>query len=139
MVVQMVKAAIISFSREGVSYRMEAQDVDEIKTLLVAVGRIETKVDNLGNVREIAIKTEEIAKSAHNRIDDMKKEFSLSLDKLERDIEKDYNEKLVAVNESINATNRNIDKVNGHLNKAAWIVITFVILAILGAVFTTVQ
>lgn len=109
-----------------------AQNMDEIKTLLMAVSRIEQKVDNLGNVREIAIETQQISKSAHNRIDDMKQEFRLSMEKLELDIEKDYNDK-------IKATNDNVDKINANLNKLVWLVISFVVLGVLGFVFNNVQ
>ena len=104
--------------------------MDEIKTLLMAVSRIEQKVDNLGNVREIAIETQQIAKSAHNRIDDWKREIKLAMEKMESDIEKDYTEK-------ITATNNNVDKINNIINKLVWIIITFVVLGVLGAVFVT--
>ena len=102
--------------------------MDEIKTLLMAVSRIEQKVDNLGNVREIAIETQQIAKSAHNRLDDWKKEVQAAMDKLERDIEKDYTEK-------VNATNKNVDKKNANINKLVWLVLTFVVIGVLGFVF----
>jgi uncharacterized protein YcbK (DUF882 family) len=105
---------------------MEAIEVDEMRTLLVAVGRIEQKVDNLGNVREIAIQTQESAKSAHNRIDDLKNETAKDLLKLEADIRADYEKKI----DSLKTDNeKTTDKLDGH--------ITWLWRLVLGCFFTS--
>jgi hypothetical protein len=91
---------------------MEAIEVDEMRTLLVAVGRIEQKVDNLGNVREIAIQTQESAKSAHNRIEDLKNETAKDLLKLEADIRADYEKKIDSLKID---TGKTTDKLEGHV------------------------
>lgn len=91
---------------------MEVTEVDEMRTLLVAVGRIEQKVDNLGNVREIAIQTQESAKSAHNRIDDLKNEMAKDMLKLEADIKQDYEKKIDTLK---NDTYKTTDKLEDHV------------------------
>ncbi|MED1304107.1 hemolysin XhlA family protein [Bacillus pacificus] len=46
---------------------------DDMKELLVGLTRVETKIDGLGNVRELAIEAQQSAKSAHMRIDRLDK------------------------------------------------------------------
>jgi Haemolysin XhlA len=50
----------------GVNYSTE-------KEILMSLTRLETKVDLLGNVREIAIESQQSAKSAHLRLDRLDK------------------------------------------------------------------
>lgn len=42
---------------------------NEMKELLVGLTRVETKIDALGNVRELALEANESTKSAHKRLD----------------------------------------------------------------------
>lgn len=50
------------------------EEKDDINSkLLVGLTRVETKIDMLGNVREIAIESQQSAKSAHLRIDRLDK------------------------------------------------------------------
>ncbi|MFD0767747.1 hemolysin XhlA family protein [Bacillus sp. CGMCC 1.60114] len=46
---------------------------DDMKEGLVGLTRVETKIDALGNVREIAIEVQQSAKSAHLRLDRLDK------------------------------------------------------------------
>ncbi|MFJ1104483.1 hemolysin XhlA family protein [Bacillus sp. GX] len=46
---------------------------DDIKELLVGLTRVETKLDTLGNVKEVAIEAQQSAKSAHLRVDRLDK------------------------------------------------------------------
>lgn len=46
---------------------------DDMKELLVGLTRVETKLDTLGNVKEVAIEAQQSAKSAHMRIDRLDK------------------------------------------------------------------
>lgn len=46
---------------------------DDFKELLVGLTRVETKLDTLGNVKEVAIEAQQIAKNAHLRIDRLDK------------------------------------------------------------------
>ncbi len=46
---------------------------DDMKELLVGLTRVETKLDTLGNVKEVAIKAQQSAKSAHMRVDRLDK------------------------------------------------------------------
>lgn len=103
----------------------EANQSNEIKTLLMAVSRIEQKVDNLGNVREIAIQVQESVKSAHNRIDDIKAEAARDLDKLKTELKTDYDKKITDLKTD---TVKTTDKQEGH--------ITWLWRAIIGAIIT---
>lgn len=71
--------------------------VDESKQILIALSRLEenfknmnTKIDGLNRVSELALQTDQSVKSAHNRIDDLKKDFE---EKLKAQKE-DYEEKI---------------------------------------------
>lgn len=46
---------------------------DDMKELLVGLTRVETKLDTLGNVKEVAIEAQQSAKSAHLRVDRLDK------------------------------------------------------------------
>jgi hypothetical protein len=46
---------------------------DDMKELLVGLTRVETKLDTLGNVKEVAIEAQQSAKSAHMRVDRLDK------------------------------------------------------------------
>lgn len=46
---------------------------DDLKELLVGLTRVETKLDTLGNVKEVAIEAQQSAKNAHLRIDRLDK------------------------------------------------------------------
>ncbi|MGH0939327.1 hemolysin XhlA family protein, partial [Bacillus cereus] len=45
----------------------------DMKELLVGLTRVETKLDTLGNVKEVAIEAQQSAKSAHMRVDRLDK------------------------------------------------------------------
>ncbi|PFV32837.1 hemolysin XhlA family protein [Bacillus cereus] len=51
----------------------EQRKHDDMKELLVGLTRVETKLDTLGNVKEVAIEAQQSAKSAHMRIDRLDK------------------------------------------------------------------
>lgn len=70
---------------------------DETKQILVAIAEIQTnmknmsqKIDEISKISTLVLETDQRAKSAHNRIDDLKTDF---LDKLQTQKE-DYEEKL---------------------------------------------
>lgn len=70
---------------------------NETKQILVALGRLEenfkntnAKIDDLSKVSTLVVQTEQSAKSAHNRIDDIKVDF----DKKLQDQKEDYEEKI---------------------------------------------
>ncbi|MES5896544.1 hemolysin XhlA family protein [Bacillus cereus group sp. RP43] len=46
---------------------------DDMKELLVGLTRVETKLDTLGNVKEVAIEAQQSEKSAHMRVDRLNK------------------------------------------------------------------
>lgn len=46
---------------------------DDMKELLVGLTRVETKLDTLGNVKEVAFEAQQSVKSAHLRIDRLDK------------------------------------------------------------------
>lgn len=48
---------------------MPEQKHDDFKELLVGLTRVETKLDTLGNVKDVAIEAQQSVKSAHLRID----------------------------------------------------------------------
>ncbi len=52
---------------------MPEQKHDDFKELLVGLTRVETKLDTLGNVKEVAFEAQQSAKSAHLRIDRLDK------------------------------------------------------------------
>ncbi|MGR5868101.1 hemolysin XhlA family protein [Bacillus pacificus] len=52
---------------------MPEQKHDDFKELLVGLTRVETKLDTLGNVKDVAIEAQQSAKSAHLRIDRLDK------------------------------------------------------------------
>ncbi|MEH6848557.1 hemolysin XhlA family protein [Bacillus pseudomycoides] len=52
---------------------MEQPKHDEFRELLVGLTRVETKLDLLGNVKDIAIEAQQSAKSAHLRVDRLDK------------------------------------------------------------------
>ncbi|MDC2864647.1 hemolysin XhlA family protein [Bacillus sp. BP-3] len=52
---------------------MEQPKHDEFRELLVGLTRVETKLDLLGNVKDIAIEAQQSAKSAHLRVDKLDK------------------------------------------------------------------
>lgn len=66
--------------------------MEESKQILVSLGRLEenfknmnAKIDNLSKVSEMAVQTDQSVRSAHNRIDDLKKDFAEKLDKQEEE------------------------------------------------------
>ncbi|MEC2676932.1 hemolysin XhlA family protein [Bacillus cereus] len=52
---------------------MSEQKNDDFKELLVGLTRVETKLDTLGNVKDVAIEAQQSANSAHLRIDRLDK------------------------------------------------------------------
>lgn len=48
------------------------------------------KFDNLGNVKELAERTHESAKSAHKRLDDMEEDLKAEIDKVKKKQEQQY-------------------------------------------------
>lgn len=52
---------------------MEQPKHDEFRELLVGLTRVETKLDSLGNVKDVAIEAQQSSKSAHMRIDRLDK------------------------------------------------------------------
>ncbi|KZE67001.1 hypothetical protein AWM68_19870 [Fictibacillus phosphorivorans] len=48
---------------------MEAVQVNTEKEILMSLARLETKMDNLGNVKEVSAEALQSAKSAHHRLD----------------------------------------------------------------------
>ena len=52
---------------------LEQPKHDEFRELLVGLTRVETKLDLLGNVKDIAIEAQQSAKSAHLRVDRLDK------------------------------------------------------------------
>lgn len=85
--------------------------MDESKQILTALARLEenvknlnSKIDGFSKVSELALQTEQSAKSAHNRIDDIKSDFGEKL----TEIKKDYEEK-------ISAENKAREKLEGHI------------------------
>ena len=60
------------FLEEGAEL-MQEQKHDDFKELLVGLTRVETKLDTLGNVKDVAIEAQQSAKSAHLRIDRLDK------------------------------------------------------------------
>lgn len=90
---------------------MEAVQVDESKQILVSLSRLEenvknmnTKIDSLNRVSELALQTDQSVKSAHNRIDDLKKDFE---DKLKA-MKEDYEEKIKVLKEDQQETKGHI-------------------------------
>lgn len=83
----------------------------ETKQILVALGRLEenfknmnAKIDEMSKVSSIVTQTEQSAKSAHNRIDDIKKDFNEKV----AEVKKDYEEKIAFQKERH-------DKLDGHI------------------------
>ncbi|RHW37330.1 hypothetical protein D1B31_16330 [Neobacillus notoginsengisoli] len=71
--------------------------MDESKQILTALARLEenvknmnSKIDGFSKVSELALQTEQSAKSAHNRIDDIKVDMTAKI----IDIKKDYEDKI---------------------------------------------
>lgn len=71
--------------------------MDESKQILTALARLEenvknmnAKIDGFSKVSELALQTEQSAKSAHNRIDDLKADYEIKL----KDQKEDYEEKI---------------------------------------------
>ncbi|PDZ42371.1 hemolysin XhlA family protein [Bacillus wiedmannii] len=52
---------------------MQEQKHDDFKELLVGLTRVETKLDTLGNVKDVAIEAQHSVKDAHLRIDRLDK------------------------------------------------------------------
>lgn len=50
----------------------EVRETD-IKELIISLTRLETKIDMLGNVREVAVEAQQSVKSAHLRLDRLDK------------------------------------------------------------------
>ncbi|ANN30918.1 peptidase [[Bacillus thuringiensis] serovar konkukian] len=51
----------------------EHENHDDFTKVIIGLTRVETKIDGLGNVRELAIEAQQSAKSAHMRIDRLDK------------------------------------------------------------------
>lgn len=47
----------------------EQENHDDFTKVIIELTRVETKIDGLGNVRELAIEVQQSAKSAHLRVD----------------------------------------------------------------------
>lgn len=52
---------------------LEQPKHDEFRELLVGLTRVETKLDSLGNVKDVAVEAQQSAKSAHLRVDRLDK------------------------------------------------------------------
>lgn len=105
--------------------------MDESKQILTALARLEenvknlnSKIDGFSKVSELALQTEQSAKSAHNRIDDIKSDFGEKI----MDIKKDYEEKIASENKAI-------EKMEGHIT---WLWRT-VVTGILSLVFSLIS
>jgi ElaB/YqjD/DUF883 family membrane-anchored ribosome-binding protein len=90
---------------------MEAPTMEESKQILVAVTTLQTNMDNLmKNMEEIkgiatlAVQTEQAAKSAHNRIDDLKDDVADDLKSQKEDFEK-----------QLSAETKAREKMEGHI------------------------
>ncbi|PGB22026.1 peptidase [Bacillus toyonensis] len=51
----------------------EHENHDDFTKVIIGLTRVETKIDGLGNVRELAIEAQQSAKSAHMRVDRLDK------------------------------------------------------------------
>ncbi|MED0936423.1 hemolysin XhlA family protein [Bacillus mobilis] len=51
----------------------EHENHDDFTKVIIGLTRVETKIDGLGNVRELAIEAQQSAKSAHLRVDRLDK------------------------------------------------------------------
>jgi len=78
--------------------------MEESKQILMAISKLETtvthmnaKIDEMSSIQKLALQTEQSAKSAHNRIDDLKIDF---VDKLQNQKE-DYEEKILDQKENL--------------------------------------
>jgi hypothetical protein len=90
---------------------MEAPTMEESKQILVAVTELQTNMNNLiKNMEEIkgiatlAVQTEQAAKSAHNRIDDLKD-----------DIAKDFKSQKEDFEKQLSAETKSREKMEGHI------------------------
>lgn len=79
-------------------------NVDEAKQVLMSLSRLEeniknlnTKVDAFAKVSELVVQTDQSVKSAHNRLDDLKKDFAEKM----AEQKEDYEEKLQVQKEII--------------------------------------
>lgn len=96
--------------------------MDESKQILIVLSRLEenvknmnTKVDGFNKISDLALQTEQSAKSAHNRIDDIKKDQEEKL----RNLKEDYEEKLRNQKEDyedkIRDQKENLQELKGHI------------------------
>lgn len=80
------------------------EGMQESKQILMAIAGLQenvknmnSKIDEITHIQKLALQTEQSAKSAHNRIDDLKKDFSEK-----QQIQKeDYEEKILDQKESL--------------------------------------
>ncbi|WP_416730317.1 hypothetical protein [Fictibacillus sp. JL2B1089] len=78
---------------------MEAATMEESKQILIAITELQTnvknmntKMDEISKISTLALQTEQSAKSAHNRIEDLKNDTAKALTELK----KDYDDKIAA-------------------------------------------
>jgi chromosome segregation ATPase len=95
-----------SINREEGGIRLEVNELanDESKQILIAIAEIKTnmtnmsaQIDKISKISDLVLETDQRAKSAHNRIDDLKAEYERKL----KDQKEDYEEKIRDQKESL--------------------------------------
>jgi hypothetical protein len=97
-------------SGEG-GFGMEVENMEESKQILIAVTALQenvknlnAKIDEIGKISNLVMETDQRAKSAHARLDDLKTEF---MDRLQVQ-KQDYEEKIQVQKESFIELKNNI-------------------------------
>jgi uncharacterized protein (DUF3084 family) len=90
---------------------MEVEKLEESKQILIAVTELQAnmrnmsaKIEEISKISTLILETDQRAKSAHNRIDDLKTEFA---DKLQAQ-KQDYEEKIAVQEKSLDKLESNI-------------------------------
>jgi ElaB/YqjD/DUF883 family membrane-anchored ribosome-binding protein len=76
---------------------MEVENMEESKQILIAITELQAnmknmsaKIDEISKISNMVLETDQRAKSAHNRIDDLKAEFADKLQTQKQDYEKQF-------------------------------------------------
>lgn len=96
---------------------MEATEMGEVKDILVAIARLQVelktvdkKIDEISRLSNMAQATEQSAKSAHNRIDDLKADMSEKFQQQKKEYEKELSELQKDLDREITAIRKEYDK-----------------------------
>lgn len=118
---------------------------DEIKAILVGFARMEEKMQNMSkqieevsSIAKLAMATDQAAKSAHNRLDDLKEEHAKDIAKLReenakefQDLKEDYRERTANTRQELKDLKASIMKIwltvfSGGISVAGGIIVYFV-------------